>query len=315
MEATRTLENMTIEELEDFILERLPRVLERDPRFVTFIEGIIAERYPRRDEFAALLNEFREFRAETTGRFNQVDERFNQVDERFNQVDERFNQVDERFDQVDVRFNQVDERFNQVDERFERVDERFNQVDERFERVDERFNQVDERFERVEQRLDNIEHRLDRHDEKFDALDRRFDGVDQRIDNLEQRMEQGFHDLHVAIDRLGARWGIRNESIFRQTMREILEQSFGATVEERYIDGEQFDCVIIDSAHILVEISASVGRDILKKLQRKRQLYIDATGVTPARVLLAVGSIHSKRANALREAGFEVIEPETDEEA
>lgn len=244
MEATRTLEDMTIEELEDFILERLPRVLERDPRFVTFIEGIVAERYPRRDEFAALVNELREHRKETA----------------------------------------------------------------------ERFNQVDERIDRVEHRLEKIENRLEKHDEKFDAIDHRFDGVDQRIDNLEHRMEQGFHDLHVAIDRLGARWGIRNESIFRQTMREILEQSFGATVEERHIAGEQFDCVIIDDAHILVEISASVGKDILKKLQRKRQLYIDETGVTPARVLLAVGSIHSKRANALREAGFEVIEPETDEE-
>ena len=251
MESTTTIAEMSIEEMEDFILERLPRVLERDPRFVTFIEGIVAERYPRRDEFAALINELSEHRKETA----------------------------ERFDYVDAQFRQVDER-----------------------------------FERVEQRLDKIEQNLDKHDEKFDAIGRRFDGVDQRFDSLEQPMEQGFHDLHVAIDRLGAHWGIRNESIFRQPMREILEQSFGATVEERHIAGEQFDCVIIDGAHILVEISASVGRDILKKLQRKRHLYIDETGVTPARVLLAVGSIHSRRANALCEAGFEVIEPETDEE-
>ena len=255
---------MSVEELEEFILDRLPGVLERNPRFVTFVEGIVAEKFPRRDEFARLLDEVQQHRRETSAQFQQVDEHFQQVDERFQQVDERFQQVDERFQQVDERFQQVDRRFDQVDARFDRIDQR---------------------------------------------LDR----VDARIDSLEQRMDDGFHAVQVGLDRLGQRWGIRNESVFRQTVRELLEKSYGAQVEARQLGGEQFDCVIIDDAHILVEISASVGKDILKKLQRKRQIYIDATGVTPARFILAVGSIHSRRASALREAGFEVIEPEEEE--
>ena len=241
---------MSVEELEEFILDRLPGVLERNPRFVTFIEGIVAEKYPRRDEFARLLDEVQQHRKETSAQFQLVDERFQQVDERFQQVDERFQQVDRRFDQVDRR---------------------------------------------------------------FDGIDQRLDKVDARIDSLEQRMDEGFRAVQIGLDRLGQRWGIRTESVFRQTMRELLEKSYGAQVEARHIGGEQFDCVIIDGAHILVEISASVGKDILKRLQRKRQIYIDATGVTPARFILAVGSIHSRRANALREAGFEVIEPEEEE--
>jgi hypothetical protein len=229
--------NMTLEELENFILERLPRVLEQDPRFVTFIEGIVSERFPRRDEFALLLQEVRTHRQETAERFDEVGQQFATVDQRFEQVDQRFEQVDQRFEQVDQRFAE-----------------------------------------------------------------------------MKQSMEDGFHAMHVAIDRLGQRWGIRNEAIFRQTMREILEKSFGVRVVERRIGGEQYDVVIIGDAHILVEISASVGKDILKKLQRKRQVYIDATGVIPARFLLAVGDIHSSRANALRAAGFEVVEPVLDED-
>ena len=241
---------MSVEELEEFILDRLPGVLERNPRFVTFVEGIVAEKFPRRDEFARLLDEVQQHRKETSANFQQVDERFQQVDQRFQQVDQRFQQVDRRFDEVDAR---------------------------------------------------------------FDGIDQRLDKVDARIDSLEQRMDDGFHAVQVGLDRLGQRWGIRNESVFRQTVRELLEKSYGAQVEARQLGGEQFDCVIIDDAHILVEISASVGKDILKKLQRKRQIYIDATGVTPARFILAAGSIHSRRANALREAGFEVIEPEEEE--
>lgn len=205
-----------LEEIEAYILKRLPQVLARDPQFATLIEGMLAEKFPRRDEFARLLDELQEHRRETQQQFRLVDQRFEQVDQRF--------------------------------------------------------------------------------------------------ERLETEMRTGFDQVHRAIDRLGSRWGIRNEKVFRQTMRELLEKSFGAQIQERHIRGEQFDCVIIHGAHILIELTASVGPNILERLQRKRQLYIDETGITPARFLLVAGAIHSRRAEALRAAGFEVIEPEDTEE-
>ena len=59
-----------------------------------------------------------------------------------------------------------------------------------------------------------------------------------------------------------------------------------------------------------MEIAASVGRSIRSRLERKRRVYEQATGVRPARVILATASIYSVRAQQLREAGIEVIEPE-----
>ncbi len=174
------------------------------------------------------------------------------------------------------------------------------------------FEQVDQRFEQVDQRFEQVDQRLDRMDQHFEQVDQHLEQLDQRFDSLETRMEAGFQELHRAIDRLGSRWGIRNESIFRQTVAELLEKSFGVQVEQRWIDGEQFDCIIFDGQHILVEIAASVGPNIQQRLERKRDLYIQATGVTPARFILATAAIHSRRAMALREAGFEVIEPEED---
>lgn len=162
--------------------------------------------------------------------------------------------------------------------------------------VDRRFEQVDQRFEQMDQR--------------FEQVDQRFEGVDGRFNTLEARMEAGFRELHQAIDRLGARWGIRNESLFRQTIAALLEQSFGVTVEQRTIAGEQFDVLIFDHQHILVEIAASVGPTIQERLERKRRLYTEATGITPTRVILATAAIHSQRAQALRQMGIEVIEPE-----
>ncbi len=143
-------------------------------------------------------------------------------------------------------------------------------------------------------------------DRRFEQVDRRFEQMDQRF----EQMDQGFVEVKRSIDRLGSRWGIRNESLFRQTIASILEQSFGVSVEQRAIGGEQFDVLIHDHQHILVEIAASVGPTILARLERKRRLYEEAAGVVPARVILATASIHSRRAQQLRQAGIEVIEPE-----
>jgi len=115
-------------EIKDYVIRNLPRVLEQDPQFVLYIEGIISERFPRRDEFARLLDEFTSFRQEQHERFERVDQRFEQIDQRFEQVDRRFEQVDRRFEQVDQRFEQVDQRFEQVDQRFDVVEQRIETV-------------------------------------------------------------------------------------------------------------------------------------------------------------------------------------------
>jgi len=173
----------------------------------------------------------------------------------------------------------------------------------------ERFDRIEGRLDRVEGRLDGVEGRLGRLEERVETG---FRAVNERFADMEEHMKDGFRDVQRTIDRLGSRWGIRNESIFRQAMAELLEETFGYHVEEREIQGEQFDCVIHDGQHILMEISASVGPNIQERLERKRRIYTEATGVAPARVILVTAAIHSRRAQLLRDAGFEVIEPEED---
>ncbi len=257
------------EELIDLFNRQLPDLLDRRPDLEPLIYQGFLGAFARREEVAVVLTELRALRTE-------MDQRFEQVDQRFEQADRRFEQFRE---QVDQRFEQVDQRFEQVDQRFEQVDQRFEQADRRFEQFREEVNQ-------------------------------RFEQVDARIDAFREEVNQRFDEVFQALDRLGGRWGIRNESVFRRTMAALLEESFGAAVEERVIEGEQFDVVIVaPDQHILVEIAASVGASIQERLERKRRLYTEATGVAPARVLLATADIYSYRAQALREAGIEVIEP------
>ena len=159
-------------------------------------------------------------------------------------------------------------------------------------------------------RLDRIEKDVAEITTRVASLDSRVASLDSRMASPEAKMDAGFDDVLRAIDRLGARWGIRDESLFRQEVAAVLQESFGVTVEQRAIAGEQFDLLIFDGQHLLVEIAASVGPSIAQRLQRKRRLYRQETGVEPERVILATASIHSRRAQELRAMGIEVVEPE-----
>ena len=113
---------------------------------------------------------------------------------------------------------------------------------------------------------------------EFLGMPARLDRIEKDVAELKIRVEAGFDDLRRAIDRLGGRWGIRDESLFRQTMAAVLQESFCVSVEQRTFAGEQFDLLIFDGQHLLVEIAASVGPSITQRLQRKRRLYAIETG-------------------------------------
>ena len=251
METTESMDAqpLTTEQLEQakrYILKSLPQILEQSPEFVVFVEGVVAEKFPRRDEFARLL------------------------------------------DQVEAHRRETQEYKRETDERFDRIDNRFDKVDERLDRMDDRFDKVDER--------------LDRMDDRFDKMDDRFDKMDDRFDALE-----------LTLARLGSRWGIHSEDLFRKTMKSVLEESFEATVEEKNLQGEQFDLVVMKNGdHILIEIAASVRRNILERLERKKNIYTSEVGIAPARIILAVGTINSRSAQIIRDAGFDVVEPDDD---
>ena len=237
---------LTTEQLEQakrYILKSLPQVLEQSPEFVTFVEGVVAEKFPRRDEFARLLEQVEAHRRETRQYKKETDERFDRMDDRFDRMDDRF----------EAHRRETRQYKKETDERFDKIDERFDRMDDRFDR------------------------------------------------------------LELTLARLGSRWGLHSENIFRKTMKSVLEESFDATVEERNIQGEQFDLVVMKNGdHILIEIAAGVRRNILERLDRKKNLYISEVGIVPARIILAVGTINSHSVQIIRDAGIEVIEPDDD---
>ena len=67
------LEEKDLSEIRKYLIRVLPELLRNEPEIATTIEGILAEHFPRRDEFARLLDELTQLRQETRQGFEQVE--------------------------------------------------------------------------------------------------------------------------------------------------------------------------------------------------------------------------------------------------
>lgn len=90
------------EDLVRWLRERLPRLLQEEPRFGAEVVGILAQTLSPRSELIRVLEEIRALREDMDRRFAAMDERFRALQEdmgrRFEAMDERFRALQEDMD-------------------------------------------------------------------------------------------------------------------------------------------------------------------------------------------------------------------------
>lgn len=118
--------------------------------------------------------------------------------------------------------------------------------------------------------------------------------------------EPVFPDVLRVLFKLGAIHGDFDPDIWRATMLSILEDHFGAPVQQIEIAGEISDVIICPEGHVLCEIAGNAGPKTTERILRKRKNYTEITGVAPARVILLTADIRSKWANLLEAEGVEI---------
>jgi DNA anti-recombination protein RmuC len=105
------LEEKDFAEIRDYVIRILPELLRQEPEVAATIEGILAEHFPRRDEFARLLDELAKLREDTNRQFEQTRQEMNR---RFELLQE---EMDRRFEllreEMDRRFDSLREEMNQ----------------------------------------------------------------------------------------------------------------------------------------------------------------------------------------------------------
>ncbi len=301
------LTTVELEQAREYIFRQLPRVLEQDPDFVTLIEGIVAEKFPRRDEFARLLDELTAARQEQRDGFHQVNYRLDKHDADIAELKDGV---------AELRVGQDELRVGQDGLRSDVTELRVGQDGLRSDVTELRTGQDELRVGQDELRRDVTELRIGQEELRNgqEELRNGQTGLRQEVAELrvliDERTEMLRKEFNNAVATLGQRWGLMSEDILRQVVAAVIEKSYGGSVRQVNIDDEEFDVVITNGSHILVEITARARQDVIRRLERKRKTYAEHTGVEPARVLLATAQIHYTVVRKLQEMGIEVIQPD-----
>ena len=229
------LEKQDFSQMQEYILQVLPQLLQQNPQIATTIEGMLAHQFPRRNEFIQFLNEVKLLREDTNRRFEQVDRRFEQVDRRFEQVERRFEQVDQRFEQVEKRIDLLQAEMNQrFDLLQEEMNRRFEEMEKRFDKriellqaeMNRRFEEMEKRFDkRIELLQEEMNHRFE--EEKRERLDikRRLIKVESTVNRMDEKITQFDAWLKLVTGNVGDKRGQEAEQLFALGLRYGLKRS------------------------------------------------------------------------------------------
>ena len=247
------------------------------------------------------LEEDKEFRYALMGLlgFKELVERQQRLEERFAELAERFSRLEERQQRLEERLARLEERQLKLEERFNKLEERFAELEKRFVELEERFARLEERYQRLEERVVGLEKR-------FSELEERFLEVEKRLASLEAAVR----DLQRALATVAHRFGVMSEHAFREAIKGIVEELFGATAyrwtaydSQGVVYGHpsevEVDVVVKDRRHLLVEVKSRADTGDILELVEIGRFYESKEGVKPE--LAIVAGFVSPRARRLAE--------------
>ena len=131
----------------------------------------------------------------------------------------------------------------------------------------------------------------------------------EEIGKVEESPREDLRRLWLALNALGARWGVFSEDAFRSGVRELLKDA-GYTVDrwvyyddKGYVYGYpsevELDIVIKDGRTLAVEITSALKRGDLQQIRRKVELFGAVTGRRVDAVYVITPFIHDKNPDAV----------------
>jgi len=223
----------------------------------------------------------------------------------------RLDRLEQSAIEADKRLTRLENLAERAENRLDRLEKAVAENTQAITGLQKAVAENTEAIKQLGQRVDHLEVKVDRLEVKVEQNTQAIEKLEVKVDQLDQKMTDGFKQLSNQIANLGSRWGVQNESIWRQTIATLLEKSYGVTVKRLDLGTDEIDVLVSNGDHILIEITSRFhSRDVVKVV-RKRQLYTDQVQA-PTRFIIAAAAIHSKVTQQLMGLGFEVIESDED---
>ncbi len=217
-----------------------------------------------------------------------------------------------------VRLREEQERrWQEQSALWQEQNKRWEEQNKRWEEQNKRWEEQNKRWEEQNKRWEEQNRRWEEQNRRWEEQQRRWE-EQQRINReLMEEIKKLHRKYDTGIGALGARWGLRAESSFREAIKGILEEDFPVKVE-RYLaydqEGEVFgrpdqvelDLIIRDGKILIAEIKSSMSKSDVFVLKRKVEFYKKREGKEVDRVLIISPMVDSKAMDLAKEYGFEV---------
>jgi hypothetical protein len=126
---------------------------------------------------------------------------------------------------------------------------------------------------------------------------------------VEKSLREDLRRVELALNALGARWGVFSEDAFRSGVRELLRDAGYAVDRWVYYDDKgyvygypsevELDVVVRDGRTFAVEITSSLRRGDLQQIKRKVELFSAVTGRRVDAVYVITPFIHDRNPDAV----------------
>jgi len=174
-----------------------------------------------------------------------------------------------------------------------RLEERMATKDD-LRRVEESIGKLEERVEGLEERLGMVEEKM---------------ATKEELKRVEASLREDLRRVELALNALGARWGVFSEDAFRSGVRELLRDAGYAVERWIYYDDRgyvygypsevELDVVVRDGRTFAVEITSALKRGDLQQIKRKMELFSAVTGRKVDAVYVITPFIHDRNPDAV----------------
>ena len=183
-----------------------------------------------------------------------------------------------------------------------RVEESIGKLEERVKEFEERLGMVEEKMATKEE-LRAVETSLREEIRMVET------SLREEIGKVEESLREDMRRLWLALNALGARWGVFSEDAFRGGVRELLRDAGYAVDRWIYYDDRgyvygypsevELDVIIRDGRTLAVEITSALRRGDLQQIKRKVELFSAVTGRRVDAVYVITPFIHDKNPDAV----------------
>jgi len=238
-------------------------------------------------------------------------------EKRWQEQSSLWQEQNKRWEEQNKRWEEQNRRWEEQERRWEEQNRRWEEQQRRWEEQEKRWEEQNKRWEEQNRRWEEQRKLWEEQNRRWEEQQKRWE-EQQRINReLMEEIKKLHRKYDTGIGALGARWGLRAESSFREAIKGILEEDFPVKVE-RYLaydqEGEVFgrpdqvelDLIIRDGKTLIAEIKSSMSKSDVFVLKRKVEFYKKREGKEVDRVLIISPMVDSKAIDLAREYGFEV---------